>query len=273
MRLRSRMRRRRFFVHGSRARLLLFLLLSPFAYPVLGCVRSIPETHYYALAVPTARASSAIAREATVRPATARARAVPYEPAYEAGAYETRAYEPAAFNGPAGERKAVLSIVDVEVSAPYQDERIVYRTSPYRLDYYHYHQWSSTPALLIQDYLLRAYEASELFRQVTEGQVPETTLLLSARLTAFEEIDLTKEKWAGRVEIELFLEDPETGKRLWSRRFREIEPLERRHPEGLAAALSRALQRIALKSGHEIAAIAHRSSGRRQSSRRQSRGG
>ena len=35
----------------------------------------------------------------------------------------------------------------LETEAGYDDERIVYRTTPYRLDYYQYHRWSAPPGV------------------------------------------------------------------------------------------------------------------------------
>ena len=48
----------------------------------------------------------------------------------------------------------------------YDDERIVYRITPYRLDYYNYHRWSAPPGTIVGNYLEHALERSGQFRAV-----------------------------------------------------------------------------------------------------------
>src|SRR5687767_11118118 len=82
---------------------------------------------------------------------------------------ETRYYQlaaPAKRTAPAG-TAAALAIEPLETDPAYDDERIVYRLTPYRLDYYNYHRWSSTPGTLIADFLEHTFERSGQFRSVT----------------------------------------------------------------------------------------------------------
>ena len=37
----------------------------------------------------------------------------------------------------------------LDTDQAYDDERIVYRVTPYRLDYYNYHRWSAAPGMLV----------------------------------------------------------------------------------------------------------------------------
>jgi uncharacterized lipoprotein YmbA len=189
------------------------LLLLAIAFAA-GC-GSGPQTQYYALALPQARANAAQGR-------------------------------------------GVLSVDELSVAAAYDDQRIVYRKSPYRFDYYEYHQWSSAPSQAITDYLRDALEQSGRFARVTDERSNDTTLVLRGRIAAVEEVDLTPTEWVGRVDLELFVEDPDTGKVVWSRRFREQRPLATRHPSGLAQALSSVLAQIVAQAAPEISAAAER---------------
>lgn len=63
-------------------------------------------------------------------------------------------------------------------------------------------------------------------------------------------------RWVGRVALELWLQDTRAGRLLWSRRFVEEESLGSQSPEGLARALSIALDRIVRKSSTLIASSA-----------------
>lgn len=154
--------------------------------------------------------------------------------------------------------RGVLSVDELAVAAAYDDQRIVYRKSPYRFDYYEYHQWSAAPSLAITDYVRDALEQSGRFARVTDERSADTTLVLRGRIAAFEEVDLSPSEWAGRVDIELVLEDPKSGNVVWSRRFREQRPLATRHPSGLAQTLSALLAEIVAQAAPEISAAAER---------------
>ncbi len=155
-----------------------------------------------------------------------------------------------------GPARGVLSVDELTVAAAYDDQRIVYRQGPYRLGYYEYHQWSAAPSLAISDYVRDALEQSGRFQRVTERRSADTTLVLGGRIAAFEEVDKSPTQWVGRVDLELSLEEPRSGKVIWSRRFREERPLTTKHPSGLAQALSGILSQIAAQAAVEISAAA-----------------
>jgi uncharacterized lipoprotein YmbA len=158
----------------------------------------------------------------------------------------------------AAQGRGVLSVDELSVAAAYDDQRIVYRKSPYRFDYYEYHQWSSAPSQAITDYVRDALEQSGRFARVTDQRSADTTLVLRGRIAAVEEVDLTPTEWVGRVDLELFALDPNTGKVVWSKRFREQRSLATRHPSGLAQALSALLAQIVAQAAPEISAAAQR---------------
>jgi ABC-type uncharacterized transport system auxiliary subunit len=160
---------------------------------------------------------------------------------------ETRFYQLATASddtpSPRNPQGVMLAIEPLETDPAYDDERIVYRVTPFRLDYYNYHRWSSAPGTLIADYLERAFERSGRFRAVTRD-VAASTVTLSGRVVAIEEVDVSKTQWIGRVVVELRLTDSTTGDVLWTEQFEEREPLPYQSPEGLAQGLSVALRRI-----------------------------
>lgn len=134
----------------------------------------------------------------------------------------------------------------------YDDERIVYRTTPYRLDYYQYHRWSAAPGTMIGNFLEQALEHSGRFRAVTRDMSPDAPAVLGGRVVAIEEVDTSKGHWVGRIVVELTLTEAKTNRVLWSEQFEETEPLKNQDPEGLARALSTAMERIALKAAPQI---------------------
>lgn len=173
---------------------------------------------------------------------------------------ETRYYQLATktASGPASDRTGVvLAIQPLDADPAYDDERIVYRINPYRLDYYNYHRWSTTPGTLVADFLERTFERSGRFRSVTrDTNAQGAPVTLGGRLVAIEEVDKSKTQWLGRIVIELTLTDSQTGDVLWSEQFEETEPLPAQSPEGLAQALSIALDRIAQRALPHVADLA-----------------
>lgn len=182
---------------------------------VAGCGGSIPATHYYQLAAPTAPA-------------------------------------PRATGG------SVLAIESLASEGAYDDERIVYRVDPVRLDYYQYHRWSTAPGSMVGGYLQQALARSGLFRSVVRDTTTETAAVLSGRVIAIEEVDESQTRWTGHIALELTLADPRTGEILWSQAYDQREPLAARTPAGLAHALGIAMQRIAGEAAPAIAAFADR---------------
>ena len=159
---------------------------------------------------------------------------------------ETRYYQLASPATPAPSNSGVALVVEtLETDNAYDDERIVYRLTPYRLDYYNYHRWSAPPGTLIGNFLEAAFEASGRFRSVSRDTNSEAPVILGGRVIALEEVDKSKTSWVGHAVIELRLTDATTGDVVWSQQFDESEPVKDQTPEGLAQALSKALDRIA----------------------------
>ncbi|HEU0030580.1 MAG TPA: ABC-type transport auxiliary lipoprotein family protein [Kofleriaceae bacterium] len=175
---------------------------------------------------------------------------------------DTRYYQLAAPES--GKRDAVadltLVLEPLATEAAYDDERIVYRTTPYRLDYYQYHRWSAAPGVMIGNFLETALEKSGRFRNVVRelGNGDAAPVVLGGRVVAIEEVDRSPRAWYGRLAIELTLTDARTGATLWSEQFDETEAMATQTPEGLARALSIAMTRISRRAAPTIADLAER---------------
>lgn len=172
---------------------------------------------------------------------------------------ETRYYQLAS-GAPAAESHdnagVSLAVAPLDTDQAYDDERIVYRITPYRLDYYNYHRWSAAPGLLVADYLERAFERSGRFRSVVREAGTAAPVTLGGRVVALEEVDTSKTQWLGRVVVELTLTDAGSGEVVWAQQYEETEPLLAQNPEGLARAISVALERIAHRALPVVADLA-----------------
>jgi len=172
---------------------------------------------------------------------------------------DTRFYQLAATPSTQKPTGDVTLVVEPLATDPaYDDERIVYRSTPYRLDYYQYHRWSSPPGAMVGNYLEQALENSGKFRSVAREISVDAPAVLGGRVIAIEEIDTSKTSWRGRIVIELTLTDARSGTTLWTEQYDETEPLPAQTPEGLAKALSAAMDRIVTKAAPTIAEIADR---------------
>ena len=170
---------------------------------------------------------------------------------------ETRFYQLAATSAPAEATGGVTLVLEPLSTDPaYDDDRIVFRTTPYRLDYYQYHRWSAAPGTMVGNYLEQAFESSGKFRAVVRELSPDAPAVLGGRVIAIEEIDTSKTSWRGRIVVELTLTEARTGVVLWTEQFDESEPLATQTPEGLAKALSTAMARIAARAAPAVADIA-----------------
>src|SRR5204863_341434 len=66
---------------------------------------------------------------------------------------ETHYYQLAAADVRLRGGDGIVVLDTLATDAAYDDERIVYRTTPFRLDYYQYHRWSSAPGVMVGNYL------------------------------------------------------------------------------------------------------------------------
>jgi ABC-type uncharacterized transport system auxiliary subunit len=157
----------------------------------------------------------------------------------------------------------VLVLEPLTTDAGYDDERMVYRTSPYRFDYYDYHRWSAAPGVLVGDYLEQALERSGRFKAVLREASPSAALVMSGRVVAIEEVDRAKGSWFGHIVLELQLTDQATNEVVWTEQFDETEPMPVQTPEGLARALSTAMQRVVRRAAPVVGELAARHSAAR----------
>jgi hypothetical protein len=110
--------------------------------------------------------------------------------------------------------------------------------------------------MLIANYLERALEKSGKFGAVTRETNPDALVTLGGRVVAIEEVDKSKTQWVGRLVLELTLTNNATGEVLWAEQFEELEPLPMQSPEGLARAMSTALERIANRAIPAVSVLA-----------------
>ncbi len=133
-----------------------------------------------------------------------------------------------------------LGIAPLSAAEPYQQERIIYRASPYRVQSYGYDRWESPPAEMVDALLLERFAESGTFQRVVPWQREDVDYRLQARLRRFEEVD-EGDKWYGVTELTYELLD-RGGRTLLRETASQRVLAERRSVEGVVEALSRGLQ-------------------------------
>lgn len=147
----------------------------------------------------------------------------------------------------------VLFVRTFSADAAYAERRIVYRESPVQFDYYHFHRWAAEPGKMVSNVLREVYRRSGRFEAVVGDFTPHVNVMLSGRIVALEEVDVSEEEWVARVAVELSLRKNESGKMVWNTLIEDTEPLQERSPAGLAEALSVLLTRIGSQTAPIIA--------------------
>jgi ABC-type uncharacterized transport system auxiliary subunit len=159
---------------------------------------------------------------------------------------ETRYYTLAISGAPAAALPGPVRVGVFTADEPYAGERIAYRTSPYRLDYYSYHRWAAKPRTLVatalRDYLERAAPPAD-----------GLPLEIVGHIRRLEEVD-EPAGWSGALALDLGVR--RGGNVLLERTYAETEPAGARNLEAVAAALSRALGRILDRFAADLAAVA-----------------
>jgi uncharacterized lipoprotein YmbA len=143
--------------------------------------------------------------------------------------------------GPAAKMKTDASL-DLVVRSPRHlaQPYIVYRTSPYQLEFARYSKWDSPPAEMVKESFRKALTGMGSFKEVKASNfVPPTFYSLEIDLTRFERSEDARGSFA-ELSFDLVLLSPD-GKTVYRGSFKKEIKLVDRGFASLAEALSRAL--------------------------------
>jgi len=114
--------------------------------------------------------------------------------------------------------KTIL-IEPVTVEEIYNDYHLVYRTSPYELNYYAYHFWIKRPEKLIRDVIFDYLTAKKVFSRIVYSRAEaEPDYQVKARVDVIEEHDI-KNVWSARLKMEIEIRNFQSGDILVLHRF------------------------------------------------------
>jgi hypothetical protein len=148
-----------------------------------------------------------------------------------------------------------LYIEPVRVDPLYDDFRVIYRVSPYELQYYSYVFWAKKPDGLFRDAIGDYLILKEGFPRVTLDVLQgDPKIVLRANVRLIEEIDNPK-VWFARLAMDLEFLEFKTGRSFLRHSFDRRLPLPVRKARALPAVLSRILTEELDIAVHKLAGV------------------
>ncbi|MBN2012611.1 membrane integrity-associated transporter subunit PqiC [candidate division KSB1 bacterium] len=124
----------------------------------------------------------------------------------------------------------------------YEEDRIVYRESPYEVKFYNYHQWIVPPKQMTTEKALAQLSASGIFSRVTPfPQYNHVDFWLRGTIKKFEEWD-EDGKWFTNVKIHLELLDRDSNTLIWQHDYFDSQPVSDKQPVALVQALGESVE-------------------------------
>jgi ABC-type uncharacterized transport system auxiliary subunit len=139
--------------------------------------------------------------------------------------------------------KVSLAVRSISARAPYDQERIVYRSSAYAFDFYAYHRWASPPGEQVSAWTRRYLRGSGLFSQVFPNADAAADFVLDGIVQQFEEID-RENIWEAATSVDFWLVRAGERTPVWFRSYSATRQATKRNPEAIAEAMSRNLENI-----------------------------
>ncbi len=129
----------------------------------------------------------------------------------------------------------------IDINSLYDDFRMIYRVSPYEVNYYTYEFWAEKPSRLARAAILRYLAESRLFAAVLpEPSSQEPDWVLKCAIYQIEEVD-EPGAWFARLAMRLQIEESKSGAVIAARRFDRREPLSKKDVAEVPAVISRIL--------------------------------
>jgi ABC-type uncharacterized transport system auxiliary subunit len=154
----------------------------------------------------------------------------------------------------AGSAKASLQVRPFSAPDPYLQDRLVYRLSPYQLDFYHSHRWASSPTEQVTDWTRRYLRGSGLFTSVSPTTEGAADFVLSGRVRQFDEVD-HEQTWEAVLQVDFWLVRGTERSPIWFSSYTASQQASKRNPVALAEAMSRNLENILGRLAADLAPV------------------
>jgi ABC-type uncharacterized transport system auxiliary subunit len=146
-----------------------------------------------------------------------------------------------------------LRLQELDIEEAYNRPQIVYRKSPFSIQYYVYRVWAVKPTRMLTDliykHLLTANLVSSIVRRFDEGQKPD--FALSGMIEAIEEYD-SEELWFAHLAVRFQLTRVSDGRIIYTRRFDNRKRVFQHEPEYVVRELSALMEFIMTQVVHDV---------------------
>ena len=146
-----------------------------------------------------------------------------------------------------------IRLRDFSIEEAYDRPQIVYRQSPFALQYYVYRVWAVKPERMVTDlvykHLVTRNLVSRVIRRFDEGPKPDYEL--SGVIEAIEEYD-SEELWFAHLAIRMNLIRLSDGQSVYMRSFDIRKRVYKHTPENVVRELSALMEYIMTQASHDI---------------------
>ena len=146
---------------------------------------------------------------------------------------------------------ASLVVRPFSAQPPYHRDRMVYRSSPYEFDFYHYHRWVTKPADMLTTLTRRSLQQSGLFTTVYPTPDARADLRLGGVVRQYEEVDQAQ-SWQAVLSIEVWLSRSQEPAPFWFQSYSATRLATKRNPAAVAEAMSQNLQDILARLTNDL---------------------
>jgi ABC-type uncharacterized transport system auxiliary subunit len=154
----------------------------------------------------------------------------------------------------AGTAKNSLIVRPFAAADPYNQERLIYRSSAYQVDFYNYHRWAASPSEQVTDWTRRYLAESGLFARVFPSTDGNADVELSGKIRQLEEVD-HEQTWDATLSIDFWLTRPGQHSPFWFQSYTATRRAAKRNPEAVAEALSHNLEDILGRLTSDLAPV------------------
>lgn len=150
----------------------------------------------------------------------------------------------------------VIRVKNLEIEEAYNRSQIVYRKSPFQLQYYFYRVWAVKPEVMLTDlihkHLTSTNLVSHVVRRFDEGAKPDYEL--TGRIEAIEEYN-SDEIWFAHLAYRLKLVRLKDNRTVYTRRFDSRKQVFQKEPEYVVRELSRIMDILMTQAMQDIDAV------------------
>jgi len=146
----------------------------------------------------------------------------------------------------------VLRIEDIHSNEVYWTQRMAFRSSPYRVEYFTFRQWARRPGEMVQNAILLYYRNRNIFRKVlAEYSSIEPDIDLKASIYSMEMVK-GENQWYVSFAMDLEFIDHRKEQVILTHSFSRKEPVRARKPVLLAGKISKILEEELARAAEKL---------------------